>query len=93
MSISSEITRIKTNIANAYTACGNKGGTLPQTQNSANLAAAISGIPSGSGIEPQQVTVPMLKEMPQRVIDEVEDTGGNEARITFPANVTMSGLQ
>lgn len=47
MSIASEITRIKTNIANAYTACGNKGGTLPQTQNSANLAATISNI-SGS---------------------------------------------
>ena len=44
MSISSEITRINTNIANAYTAVNNKGGTLPQTQNSSNLANAINSI-------------------------------------------------
>ena len=49
MSISSEITRINTNISNAYTAVGNKGGTLPVTQNSANLATAISSITTGGG--------------------------------------------
>ena len=47
MSIASEITRINTNIANAYTACNNKGATIPQTQNSANLATAISSISTG----------------------------------------------
>lgn len=51
MSISSEITRIKTNIANAYTACEDKGATLPQTQNSANLAATINAISSGVEVE------------------------------------------
>lgn len=51
MSISSEITRIKTNIANAYTACEDKGATLPQTQNSANLAATINAISSGAEVE------------------------------------------
>jgi hypothetical protein len=50
MTIASEITRINNNIAAAYTACNNKGATMPQTQNSANLATAISSIPSGSGI-------------------------------------------
>lgn len=49
MSIASEITRINTNIANSYTAISNKGGTLPATQNSNNLATAISSIPSGGG--------------------------------------------
>ena len=49
MSISSEITRINTNISNAYTAVGNKGGTLPVTQNSANLATAIDSITTGGG--------------------------------------------
>lgn len=48
MSISSEITRINTNIANAYTACNNKSATMPQIQNSANLATTIASIPSGS---------------------------------------------
>lgn len=44
MSIASEITRINTNIANSYTAVDNKNGTLPQVQNSANLASAIDSI-------------------------------------------------
>lgn len=49
MSISSEIQRINTNIANAYTQAGNKGATLPQVQNSANLAETISSIQTGGG--------------------------------------------
>lgn len=44
MSILSEIQRIKTNIANAYTSAGNKGATLPATQNSANLSSTIDTI-------------------------------------------------
>lgn len=44
MSIASEITRINTNIANSYTAVDGKGGILPETQNSANLATAINSI-------------------------------------------------
>lgn len=49
MSIASEITRINNNISAAYTAVSNKGGTLPQTQNSANLATAIGTISGGGG--------------------------------------------
>ena len=49
MSITSEITRINTNIASAYTACSNKGATMPVTQNSANLATTISSISGGGG--------------------------------------------
>lgn len=49
MSISSEITRINGNIADAYDAVDGKGGTLPSVQNSANLPAAIASIPSGGG--------------------------------------------
>lgn len=47
MSVTSEINRIKANIAAAYTAISNKGGTLPSTRNSANLAAAIASITAG----------------------------------------------
>lgn len=49
MSISTEITRIKNNIASAYTACNSKGATMPATQNSANLANCISSISGGGG--------------------------------------------
>lgn len=47
MSIASEITRINSNISGAYTACNNKGATIPQVQNSANLATTISSIQTG----------------------------------------------
>lgn len=49
MSIASEINRIKSNIANAYTNCNLKGATMPDAQNSANLAETINSIASGSG--------------------------------------------
>ena len=49
MSVQSEITRINSNIASAYTAVSGKGGTLPTSQNSANLPDAIESIPSGLG--------------------------------------------
>ena len=44
MTIASEITRINNNIASSYTACSNKGATLPATQNSANLPNCINSI-------------------------------------------------
>lgn len=49
MTIASEITRIKTNIDNAYTALEAKGATIPEAKNSANLADTINTITSGSG--------------------------------------------
>ena len=48
MSIADEITRIKNNIKNAYSECLNKGVTLPENQNSANLSTTISSITSGT---------------------------------------------
>ena len=52
MTIASEITKLNTNLTNAYTAVNGKGGTLPLALNFDNLATAISSIPSsgGSGI-------------------------------------------
>lgn len=49
MSIQSEITRITENVANAYSAVEEQGGTLPETQNTDNLAPAILSIPTGEG--------------------------------------------
>jgi len=49
MSIQSEINRIKGNVAGAYAAVSDMGGTLPDTQVSTNLADAIRSIPSGGG--------------------------------------------
>lgn len=51
MSIDNEITKLQTNLANAYTAVATKEGTIPQDQNFDNLSAAISTITSGSEVE------------------------------------------
>lgn len=51
MSITSEIERIKTNIANAYASLEEKGATLPAERNSANLSAVIVEVPTGGGDE------------------------------------------
>ena len=48
MTIASEIQRVQTNIANAYTSLEAKGATMPDTRNSANLASTINSVPSGS---------------------------------------------
>ena len=44
-----EIAKIQDDIASAYTACEDKGATLPQTQDSANLPDTIESIPTGGG--------------------------------------------
>lgn len=40
---------VDSDIASAYTACEDKGATLPQTQDSANLPDTIESIPTGGG--------------------------------------------
>lgn len=54
MSVASEIERIKGNIASAYTAASGKGATMPDVQNSANLAGCIDTITGGG--EPVEKT-------------------------------------
>ncbi|MBR1600792.1 MAG: hypothetical protein IJ677_04365 [Alphaproteobacteria bacterium] len=49
MTIVSEINRIKNNITGAYTALSAKGATMPETQNSANLATTVASVPAGGG--------------------------------------------
>lgn len=48
MSIQTEINRIKSAIASAYTAVTEKGGTVPASRVAANLAAAVRSIPTGA---------------------------------------------
>lgn len=49
MTIASEITKLNTNLTNSYTACQNKGATMPTDQNFDNLATCISSISTGGG--------------------------------------------
>lgn len=53
MTISSEITRIKTNIESAYVRLNEKGATIPEEKTSANLATCITSIPSGGTVNNQ----------------------------------------
>ena len=47
MSIATAIQNAQQKVADAYTAISNKDGTLPATQNLANMPTAIGSIPSG----------------------------------------------
>jgi hypothetical protein len=51
MSIQSEINRLKQNVSAAFTAIGNKGGTVPNSKVSGNLASAINSIPEGVAVQ------------------------------------------
>lgn len=66
--IASEIQRIKTNIANTYTVLEEKGATLPETLNSANLATCANSISGGGGT----VRIPnFTKHGAVSVVDEI----------------------
>lgn len=51
MSIQSEINRLKQVISDAFTVIGNKGGTVPSSKVSGNLASAINSIPAGVTVQ------------------------------------------
>lgn len=57
MSIQSEINRLKQAVSDAFTAIGNKGGTVPTSKVSGNLVSAINSIPDGGdGVTVEQAT-------------------------------------
>lgn len=49
MSIASEIQQLQSNLSDSYTACQNKGATIPSDQNFDNLATCIGTIQTGGG--------------------------------------------
>lgn len=55
--IADAITAAQGRVADCYTAISNKGGTLPATQNLANMPTAIGSIPTGSTINNQDITI------------------------------------
>lgn len=52
MSIASKLTKLETDISNAYDVINTKGGTIPSNKNTENLSTAINSISSGGGITP-----------------------------------------
>lgn len=51
MAVSTEITKLQTNLTNAYNAVASKDGVIPQDKNFDNLSASISTITSGAEVE------------------------------------------
>lgn len=49
--MATNLTTVQTNVTNAFTAVGNKGGTVPSSKTSGNLASAINGIPIGVTVQ------------------------------------------
>ena len=85
MSVATQIERIKTNIANAYTSAQAKGATIPQTQNSENLAACVQSIATGSGGSTQ------FGLTAEQMVGTA-DTDGNLTYPTLPS-ITFTGFK
>ena len=86
MSVADQINRIKTNIANTYTAAQAKGATMPQTQNSDNLAACIQSITTGGGGGGTQFGL---------TAEQMLGTLDGEGNLTLPTlpSITFTGLK
>ena len=85
MSVETQIERIKTNIANAYTAAEAKGATIPEVKNSENLSACVDSITTGGGGDTQfgLTAEQMLGTL---------DSDGNLTYPTLPS-ITFTGLK
>lgn len=54
MSIATSLTKLETDITNAYNTINTKGGTIPSNKNTENLSTAINSISGGGGGKPEQ---------------------------------------
>jgi hypothetical protein len=101
MSISSEINRIKTNIANAYAKAEEKGATIPELKNSANLASCVETITSGggtgssAGLCPNQIVdgkvIPVSGDM-SSLFNGVTTIGGYGLTSAFNQNTGITSI-
>ena len=62
MSIQSEINRINENIANTYSVLSDMGATMPESQNSANMASTVRTIPQSVGSDDDVYIIPKVFE-------------------------------
>ena len=77
MSISSAITAAQGRVADCYTAISNKGGTLPATQNLANMPTAIGSIPSGGGTKFGASIDSLIGDVDANGVLQFPSVGGN----------------
>ena len=86
MSVADQINRIKTNIANAYSAAEAKGATIPEVKNSENLSACVDSITTGGGGGGTQFGL---------TAEQMLGTPDGEGNLTIPTlpSITFSGLK
>lgn len=95
MSITSQIIRIQTNIANAYDAAEAKGATLPTTKNSENLPNTIASITIGGGssgceeITAYNYTATELKQGDWAYYNTQKDNTSFNSSYTFGSSGTL----
>ena len=89
MTISDEISKLQSNLANSYASCNNKGATMPSSRNFDNLATTINSIPTGGGDITPTGTISITENGTYDVTNyasanvNVEGSGGGG--ISFPA--------
>ena len=86
MSVADQINRIKTNIANTYTAAQAKGATMPEVKNSENLASCVDSITTGGGGGSTQFGL---------TAEQMLGTLDGEGNLTLPTlpSITFTGLK
>ena len=87
MTIASEITKLNTNLTASYTACSNKGATLPASQNFDNLASTISAIPAAT--EP---TLASLTITPSTTAQTLTPPSGTDGYNTVIASAVTASI-
>lgn len=91
MNIASELTALNGYILGAYSAINAKGGTMPANKNMANLATAISGIPSG-GASPCTATIRIDSGAPIVKVAYTNQSGTFQST-TISSSATISTIQ
>lgn len=96
MSIASELSALNGYILGAYDEINDKGGTVPQNKNMANLATAIASISGGGGGTPSLWTGGLNPQLAQTVTmthNLSEDTSYNNTTPTTSTKTILTGTQ
>lgn len=99
MAISDRLTKLATDITNAYTSIENKGGTIPSDKNTNNLATAIDSIEviEEATAEGEDLHLTNTKAMPFKSVkvngktEQNTTTGANLMKFTARTSTSFSG--